>query len=38
VADFFISLAQGQPILRIVAFVAAAVVWLICRACRLLGD
>jgi hypothetical protein len=37
VADFFISWAQGQPILRIVAFVAAAVVWLIGRACRLLG-
>ena len=38
VADFFISWARGQPILRIVAFVAAAVVWLIGRACRLLGD
>jgi hypothetical protein len=36
-ADFFISWAQGQPILRIVAFVAAAVVWLIGRACRSLG-
>jgi hypothetical protein len=37
VSDFFISWAQGQPILRIVAFVAAAVVWLIGRACRSLG-
>jgi hypothetical protein len=36
VADFFISWAQGPPILRIVAFVAAAVVWLIGRA-RSLG-
>jgi hypothetical protein len=37
VADFFISWAQGQPILRVVAFVAGAVVWLIGRACRSLG-
>jgi len=37
VADFFISWAQGEPILRIVAFVAAAVVWLIGRACRSFG-
>jgi hypothetical protein len=34
VGDFFISWAQGQPILRIVALVAAAVVWLIGRTCR----
>jgi len=38
VADFFISWAQGQPILRIVAFVAAAMVWLIGRACRSIGE
>jgi hypothetical protein len=37
VSDFLISWAQGQPILRIVAFVAAAAVWLIGRACRSLG-
>jgi hypothetical protein len=37
VADFFISWAQGQPILRIVALIAAAVVWLIGRTCRSLG-
>jgi hypothetical protein len=35
-ADFFIGWAQGAPILRIFAFVAAAAVWLIGRACRAL--
>jgi hypothetical protein len=34
VADLFISWAQGQPILRIVALTAAVAVWLIGRACR----
>jgi hypothetical protein len=34
VADFFISWAQGAPIVRIFAFVAAAAVWLIGRLCR----
>jgi hypothetical protein len=29
VADFFISWAQGAPIVRVVAFVAALAVWLI---------
>jgi hypothetical protein len=32
--DFFISWAQGTPILRIVALVAAAAVWLIGLICR----
>ena len=36
VADFFIGWAQGAPILRIVAFVTAFVVWLIGRICRAL--
>jgi hypothetical protein len=36
VADFFISLAQGAPIVRVFAFMAAALVWLIGRACRAL--
>jgi hypothetical protein len=36
VADFFIGWAQGAPILRIFAFVAAAAVWLIGRALRAL--
>jgi hypothetical protein len=34
VGDFFIGWAQGTPILRIVAFIAAAVAWLIGRICR----
>ena len=34
VADFFISWAQGTPILRIFAFIVAALVWLIGRICR----
>ena len=34
VADFFINWAEGAPILRIFAFVAAALVWLIGRICR----
>jgi multisubunit Na+/H+ antiporter MnhG subunit len=34
VADFFISWAQGAPIVRVFAFMAAALVWLIGRACR----
>ncbi len=33
-ADFLISWAQGMPIVRMVAFVTAAVIWLIGRACR----
>ena len=33
-ADFFISWAQGAPIVRIVAFIAALAVWLIGRICR----
>ena len=32
--DFFISWAQGYPILRVVALIAAIVVWLIGRTCR----
>ncbi len=36
VADFFLSWAQGAPIVRIFAFIAAAAVWLIGRACRAL--
>jgi hypothetical protein len=36
VADFFIGWAQGAPIGRIVALVAAAIVWLIGRFCRAL--
>ena len=36
VADFFISWAQGVPLVRIVAFVTAAGVWLIGRLCRAL--
>jgi hypothetical protein len=32
--DLFISWAQGTPIIRIVAFIAAAVVWLIGLTCR----
>ncbi len=34
VADFFISWAQGAPIVRMVALLAAAAIWLIGRACR----
>jgi hypothetical protein len=34
VADFFIGWAQGTPILRIFALVAAVLVWLIGRALR----
>jgi hypothetical protein len=36
VADFLISWAQGAPIVRVVAFVAAVAVWLIGRICRAL--
>ena len=36
VADFFISWAQGTPIVRVFALVAAALVWLIGRAVRAL--
>jgi hypothetical protein len=36
IADFFIGWAQGTPILRIFAFIAAAAVWLIGRALRAL--
>jgi hypothetical protein len=32
--DFFISWAQGYPILRVVALIAAMVIWLIGRTCR----
>jgi uncharacterized membrane protein len=35
-ADFFISWAQGAPIVRIVAFIAALAVWLIGWICRAL--
>jgi hypothetical protein len=34
--DFFISWAQGAPIIRVFAIIAAAAVWLIGRACRAL--
>ncbi len=34
VGDFFISWAQGTPILRIVALIAAVLVWLIGLICR----
>jgi hypothetical protein len=36
VADVFISWAQGAPIMRIFAFIAAVIVWLIGRLCRAL--
>lgn len=36
IADFFISWAQGAPIVRVFALVAAALVWLIGRALRAL--
>jgi len=36
VADFFISWGQDAPIVRVVAFVAAAAVWLVGRICRAL--
>ena len=36
VADFFIGWAQGAPILRIAALIAAVIVWLIGRFCRAL--
>ena len=32
--DFFISWAQGYPILRVVALIAAIFIWLIGRTCR----
>ena len=32
--DFFISWAQGNPILRVVPLIAAIVIWLIGRTCR----
>jgi hypothetical protein len=35
-ADFFIGWVQGAPIVRIVALVAAVIVWLIGRFCRAL--
>jgi hypothetical protein len=34
IADFVISVAQGHPILHIVGFAAAGVIWLIGRLCR----
>jgi hypothetical protein len=34
IADFFINWAEGAPIVRIFAFITAAAVWLIGRACR----
>jgi len=34
--DFFTGWAQGAPIVRVVAFIAAVAVWLIGRACRAL--
>jgi len=36
VADFFTAWAQGAPILRVFALIAAALVWLIGRALRAL--
>ena len=36
IADFFIGWAQGAPIVRVVAVIAAVAVWLIGRACRAL--
>ena len=36
--NFFASWAQGRPILHIVGFAAAAVVWLIGRLCRSFSD
>jgi hypothetical protein len=36
IADFFISWAQGMPIVPVFAFVAAAAVWLIGRGLRAL--
>jgi hypothetical protein len=36
VADFFINWAQGAPIVRVFALIAAVAVWLIGRACRAL--
>lgn len=36
VADFFTNWAQGAPIVRVFALIAAAAVWLIGRACRAL--
>jgi hypothetical protein len=33
-ADLAISWAQGQPVVRVVAFAAAVAVWLIGRLCR----
>ena len=36
VADFFISWAQGAPIVRVVALIVAAAVWLIGRVLRAL--
>jgi hypothetical protein len=36
IADFFIAWAQGAPILRVFALVAAVLVWLIGRALRTL--
>lgn len=38
IADFFLSWEQGHPILHIVGFASAAVVWLIGRFCRSLSD
>lgn len=35
IVNLFISWAQGRPILHVVGFAAAAVVWLIGRLCRL---
>jgi hypothetical protein len=32
--DFLISWAQGYPILRVVALIAAIVIWLVGRTCR----
>ena len=36
VADFFISWAEGTPIVRVFALVAAALIWLVGRALRAL--
>lgn len=38
IGDLFVSWMQGRPILHIVGFAAAAVVWLIGRLCRSFSD
>jgi hypothetical protein len=38
IVDFFTSWAEGHPILHIMGFAAAVVVWLIGRLCRSFSD